>query len=164
MKTFFPAWSTQQVYFINILWEPFLRSALHSFSLLVIFLAKEYWPKVACKMLRKFTKGVQSTKYKGSRKMLMKLTPGIFPTANYKSVRVIPGHVNTITVTASLQSADPDISLISPNDRNCLFPEETQFLRLHQNYSQYSCLLECSLQFAQSVVQVRSFLRNFLQL
>ena len=85
---------------------------------------------------------------------------GIFPTANYKSVRVIPGHINTITISASLQTADQDISLIDPKDRNCFFPEENQSLKLHQNYSQYSCFLECSLQFAQEVVQVSCFYYN----
>ena len=79
---------------------------------------------------------------------------GNFPTSNYKSVRVIPGHLNTITVTAGMQDADQAIAGIAPPDRNCFFPQENQVLSMHQNYTQYNCLLECSLQFAWSTVQV----------
>jgi len=56
----------------------------------------------------------------------------LFPTSSYKSVRIIPGHLNTITVTASVLDADPAIAAIDPEARNCYFPTETQYLHLHQ--------------------------------
>ncbi len=42
---------------------------------------------------------------------------------------------------------------IEPTRRNCLFEDENNFLRLHKNYSQANCFLECRLGYAQDLMQ-----------
>ncbi len=46
---------------------------------------------------------------------------------------------------------DEGIRSISPRKRKCVFPDESQYMKLHRNYSQGNCLLECSLKFAQDL-------------
>jgi hypothetical protein len=46
---------------------------------------------------------------------------------------------------------DDDIRNISPGKRKCFFPDESKYMKLHRNYSQGNCLLECSLKFAQQM-------------
>ena len=47
--------------------------------------------------------------------------------------------------------ADEGIRSIPPRKRKCIFPDESQYMKLHRNYSQGNCLLECSLRFAQNM-------------
>lgn len=44
---------------------------------------------------------------------------------------------------------DDGLRSIIPEKRNCLFPDEAHDMKLHKNYSQSNCLLECSLKYAQ---------------
>ncbi len=47
---------------------------------------------------------------------------------------------------------DAGLQSILPEKRNCYFPHEAQYMKLHLNYSQSNCLLECSLEFAQETL------------
>ncbi len=45
---------------------------------------------------------------------------------------------------------DKSLRDLSQDQRKCLFPDEVQDMKLHKNYSQGNCLLECSLKYAQN--------------
>ncbi len=47
------------------------------------------------------------------------------------------------------------IRSIKPDKRNCLFPEENRMIKLHRNYTQANCLLECFLFYAQRQLQIK---------
>ena len=53
-----------------------------------------------------------------------------------------------IALSATKLSGDPDIRSLSPNDRNCYFSDEIETIKIHKEYSQSNCLLECGLDFA----------------
>ena len=76
-----------------------------------------------------------------------------FPLTFQKGFEVRPGHKNLIALSATKIDSDPGIKHIDPISRNCRFPEESEQLKLHKNYSQASCFLECSLSYAQQKIK-----------
>lgn len=44
---------------------------------------------------------------------------------------------------------DDGLRSIPSSKRNCYFPDEAHHMKLHKNYSQANCVLECSLKYAQ---------------
>jgi hypothetical protein len=61
-----------------------------------------------------------------------------------------------VALSATQISADDDIRNINPFDRNCLFKDENFDLKLHKDYSQANCFLECSLFYAQKTLKERN--------
>jgi acid-sensing ion channel, other len=78
------------------------------------------------------------------------MDPGSFPLSNLKGFEVKPGHNNLVAVSAQKIDADDDLRGLKPATRKCLFPDETDHVKLHKSYSQANCYLECSLIFAQN--------------
>ena len=76
-----------------------------------------------------------------------------FPLTFQKGFEVRPGHKNLIALSATKIDSDDGIRHIDPVSRNCRFPEESEQLKLHKNYSQASCFLECSLSYAQQKIK-----------
>ena len=77
-------------------------------------------------------------------------SPGNFLLTNLKGFSIQPGHNNLVAVSAVKIEADDDLRVLDPDTRQCLFPDETDRIRLHKFYSQENCFLECSLIFAQN--------------
>jgi hypothetical protein len=76
--------------------------------------------------------------------------PGSFPFTNLKGFEVKPGHNNLVALSAIKIDADDDLRGLNRETRKCLFPDETDVLKLFKTYKQSNCFLECSLNFAQS--------------
>jgi hypothetical protein len=72
-----------------------------------------------------------------------------FPLTFQKGFEVKAGHKNLIALSATKIDADDGIRSIEPVRRNCRFPDEAEELKLHKNYSQANCFLECALFYAQ---------------
>jgi hypothetical protein len=77
-----------------------------------------------------------------------------FPLTFQKGFEVKPGHKNLIALTATKITADENIRGIEPIRRNCRFGDEAEELKLHKNYSQANCYLECALSYAQEKLKV----------
>ena len=73
-----------------------------------------------------------------------------FPLTFQRGVYIKPGHANLISLSAIKIDADESIRNIEPKNRNCFFPDETERIKFHRQYSQANCLLECSLLHAQN--------------
>jgi len=69
---------------------------------------------------------------------------------------IIPGHQNHIALTAIKVDAMENIRKLEPSLRNCLFSDETQWLKLglHKKYSQSNCFLECLIMYAQKSMEM----------
>ena len=74
-----------------------------------------------------------------------------YPLTRQNSIRIMPGHDTLVALNAEKIVADGDIKSIDHTKRFCYFPDEYQ-LKLHLNYSQASCILECEMQFAQETL------------
>ena len=83
----------------------------------------------------------------------MVIPQGDFPLTNLNEFEVKPGHYNRVALSAIKITADDNIRKIMPKMRNCFFQDETETIKIHRNYSQANCILECSLRFAQKSVQ-----------
>jgi hypothetical protein len=55
------------------------------------------------------------------------------------------GHHNIIALTASRVDADDSMRQLEKTERNCIFNDESSFLRLFKSYTYTNCLFECSL-------------------
>ena len=86
--------------------------------------------------------------------------PGSYLLTDLKGFQVRPGQNNMVAVSAVMIDADDDLRGINPEDRNCIFSDETAFIQLHKSYSQENCLFECSLFYAQTLVQKEENLTN----
>jgi hypothetical protein len=75
--------------------------------------------------------------------------PGSFILNNLGGFEIKPGHINQVALSAIVVDADENLKELQPDTRNCLFADETEQIRLHKNYSQENCFLECALFFAQ---------------
>ena len=82
-------------------------------------------------------------------------SPGDFPMTYQRKFRIKRGFKNMVALSAVKIDADDDIIDIDPIDRNCYFPEEVGTMRLHTNYSQSNCYLECSLLNAQMDLKLK---------
>jgi hypothetical protein len=74
-----------------------------------------------------------------------------FPTTTRKSVLIRPGHNNIVSMDAVKVSASRNIEDIDPEKRFCLFHNEME-LKVHKNYTQANCILECNLNYARNQV------------
>jgi hypothetical protein len=79
-----------------------------------------------------------------------------FPLTFQRGFEVKAGHKNLIALTATKIDADDSIAKIEPERRNCRFDYEAEQLKLHKNYSQANCFLECALFYAQAKLQERN--------
>jgi hypothetical protein len=76
-----------------------------------------------------------------------------FPTTTRKSVLIRPGHNNIVSLDATRITASRDIESVEPEKRFCLFHNELE-LKVHNNYTQTNCILECTLNFAKNQVLI----------
>ena len=76
--------------------------------------------------------------------------PGDFPFIANRGFEIRPGHVTAVAMTATKVVADVDIRNIEVDKRNCMFKDETDKIKLHKNYTQTNCILECGLMFAKT--------------
>jgi hypothetical protein len=65
-----------------------------------------------------------------------------------------PGHRNLVALSAIKINSDDDIRDIDPFKRNCLFPDETDHIKLFKQYSQANCFFECSLLHGQNAIKI----------
>ncbi len=71
-----------------------------------------------------------------------------YPITSQRQIRVRPGHDTLVSLDAVDVRADKEgIQDIPVDKRQCLFPDEGDFLQYHRNYSQASCLLECQMDY-----------------
>ena len=75
---------------------------------------------------------------------------GDFPMVKSKGFFIRPGHVNYVSLTATMIEAKQDLRSLEPWRRKCIFSDETQNLTLHRKYTQANCQMECALRYAQS--------------
>ena len=73
---------------------------------------------------------------------------GSFPSTFYERFQIRPGHLNSISITATKIDANDDMKDMHVNDRQCLFSHENSDLQIHQEYSYVNCMFECSLLYA----------------
>lgn len=73
-----------------------------------------------------------------------------FPLTTKKGFSLRPGHENRVAIHAVDIESDLDTESISSEKRNCHFHNEIQ-LKMHVNYTQANCKLECALAYAQNV-------------
>ena len=59
------------------------------------------------------------------------------------------GHNNIVALTGKLISSDDALRLLTPEERNCLFYDETSNLYLYNTYTQSNCYFECFIKLAQ---------------
>jgi hypothetical protein len=62
------------------------------------------------------------------------------------------GHNNIVALTATKVEATDALKDLDPVSRNCLFPDESESLKIYKSYSQSNCVLECSLFYAQKML------------
>jgi hypothetical protein len=91
------------------------------------------------------------------------IPPGDFPLTQLNAFGIKPGYNNRVSLSAIKLTAEMDVESIDPRKRNCYFPHEIQYIKLHQKYSQTNCLLECSLFFAQKQLQQVSISPTFYE-
>lgn len=73
-----------------------------------------------------------------------------FPLTTKKGFALRPGHENRVSIQAVDIDTATDTESISAEKRNCHFHDEIQ-LKMHVNYTQANCKLECALAYAQNV-------------
>ena len=76
-----------------------------------------------------------------------------YPLTMQRSIRIKPGHDNLVAMSATKIRANEDIRDVDSEKRYCYFHDEHP-LRLHQNYSQSSCVLECQMEYAQEQLKI----------
>jgi hypothetical protein len=70
---------------------------------------------------------------------------GSFPLMVQEGLSIIPGFNNIITLTSSQVHPEGNMRDLRPNQRNCLFNDETNGLKIHKKYSYLNCKFECAL-------------------
>ena len=76
-----------------------------------------------------------------------------FPSVKLNCEMARPGFETDIRISATYLEARSEIRSVPPNDRKCLFPDESikndsVDLKLHHNYTQLNCIFECEIDFA----------------
>ena len=74
-----------------------------------------------------------------------------FPLTSRQSLLIRPGRETFVTISAEEITTDEDTRSISPERRNCFFPDEHE-LTLFKNYSQDNCIFECHSDYARSKI------------
>jgi len=72
-----------------------------------------------------------------------------FPFMSQKGFQISPGFNNLITLIISEIKADENLRNLDKSERNCLFPEDHNNLKLHKEYSYLNCKFECFLFYSQ---------------
>jgi hypothetical protein len=92
-----------------------------------------------------------SFKNKTSLSLPQCITPQFCSSIATSKLFTLPiGHTNIISLTGSRTDADDSMRDLTIEKRNCRFADESEGLKVHQNYSFTSCMFECSLSFAQN--------------
>jgi len=78
---------------------------------------------------------------------------GSFPMVAQRGFQIRPGHNNLVSMSATMIEADEDLRSLAPTKRKCTFPDEIANLNFHKEYTQSNCFLECSLTYAQSLME-----------
>ncbi len=71
--------------------------------------------------------------------------PSAVPNLGVSYLEINPGMVHSIQVRPSRIGSLPEVKLLDPKKRNCLFPHEDSGMKILRNYSKSSCLFECTL-------------------
>ncbi len=71
----------------------------------------------------------------------------------YFEIIIKIGHNNIITLSAILVASDDSLKSIEPKDRQCMYEEENDFLKIYKNYTQTNCYFECFYFIAQEFVK-----------
>jgi len=83
-------------------------------------------------------------------------SPASFPFVKKKGIHILPGHLNSIALSAVQIEASDEIRNLAPKLRKCLFADESLRLKLHRVYTQDNCFLECAINAAQRFVMKRN--------
>jgi hypothetical protein len=75
-----------------------------------------------------------------------------FPLTDQKGFLIRPGHQNYVVLDAVQVKADHAIKSIREEKRLCYFADEHP-LKMHTNYSQSSCILECNVEYARKTIE-----------
>ena len=81
---------------------------------------------------------------------------GSFPFIMQEGFEIRPGHNNIIALSGSQVIADDSLRGLSVQDRQCQFSDENQDMKIHNDYTYYNCMFECSLLYAQSQLQIQN--------
>jgi len=74
---------------------------------------------------------------------------GCFPFMAQEGFEIRPGHHNIISLMATKIDADDNMRKLDKTARNCIFYDESSFLKLFKTYTYANCLFECNLFLAQ---------------
>ena len=75
-----------------------------------------------------------------------------YPLSSRRSFLLKPGYESLVQISATQVYGTSGIKkYIKPNRRGCYFPDEFR-LEMYKEYSQYNCILECSLEYARNKV------------
>jgi hypothetical protein len=77
---------------------------------------------------------------------------GSFPLMGQDGIPIVPGSNNIITLSSSKIEADDSMRGLTKTERNCIFPEENDGLKMYNKYSYSNCKFECTLDYAQQKV------------
>ena len=75
-----------------------------------------------------------------------------FPLVSEYGFQIRPGSNNLVAMSAVKIEANQNIRRILPIERNCLFPDENEGLKIYKSYKQSNCQLECLLSLAQQAL------------
>ena len=73
-----------------------------------------------------------------------------YPRLNLEGFEIMAGHRNIITLTATKLDADESLEDLDETERKCRFPDETDVMKIHKQYTYDNCIFECGLFFAQN--------------
>ncbi len=60
-----------------------------------------------------------------------------------------PGHKNTVSLSATIITADDSLPGLSKDSRHCFFDWENSVLKIYKYYTQSNCIFECNLFYVQ---------------
>ena len=75
-----------------------------------------------------------------------------FPLTKRTGFLLKPGRENHIALSATSVVSDEGIRSIDPKKRHCYFFDEYS-LKLHKNYSQANCIIECNTKYARELME-----------
>jgi len=82
--------------------------------------------------------------------------PGSYLLTDLKGFQLRPGHNNMVALSSVMIGADDGLHSIDPNDRGCIFSDETKYIKLFKTYSQENCIFECSFFYAQDILKAEN--------
>ena len=75
-----------------------------------------------------------------------------FPITKRQSFLLKAGQENYVSMSAINVISDEAIRSVSPTKRDCYFHDEYE-LKLHKNYTQANCLIECTTDYARNLME-----------